>query len=165
MWNSIIWAPFMQVCPCWLSCNLSNKIFLLPAIFPICTVWKCLGLVIHHNRSSHPKTFWDTVHPFFSDKSVKSSDNIQLLEGDIPLTKKTTDIANVMSEFFPNITSTIGEPVYEATLDLHSESSQSNVILQYKLLAAILSAVCKCNSTVILCIARLLHIIWWEIWL
>ncbi len=44
------------------------------------------------NGSLHPKTFWDTVHPFFSDKSVKSSDNIQLLEGDTLLTK-TTDVA------------------------------------------------------------------------
>ncbi len=32
------------------------------------------------NGSSHPKTFGDTVHPFFSDKRVKSSDNIQLLQ-------------------------------------------------------------------------------------
>ncbi len=47
--------------------------------------------------------FWDTVHPFFSDKSVKSSDNIQLLEGDT-LRIKPTDIANVMDEFFTNIT-------------------------------------------------------------
>ncbi len=44
---------------------------------------------------------------------------------------------------------------------LREESSQTNVILQYKLLAAILSAV----STVIVCIALLLHIIYSEIWL
>ncbi len=58
------------------------------------------------NGSSHPKTFWDTVHPFFSDNGVKWSDNIQLLEGDTLLTKPT-DVANVMNEYFTNITSAI----------------------------------------------------------
>ncbi len=38
---------------------------------------------------------------------------------------------------------------------LREESSQTNVTLQYKLLASIL----MCNSTVIVCIALLLHII------
>ncbi len=57
------------------------------------------------NGSPHPKALWDTVHPFCSDKGVKSSDNIQLLEGDTLLTKPT-DIANVKKQFFTNITST-----------------------------------------------------------
>ncbi len=75
--------------------------------------------------------FWDTVHLFFSDKGVKSSDNIQLLEGDTLLTKPT-DIANVMIEFFTNITSTIGEPVSETTLYLDDEEFISLSYDKYK---------------------------------
>ncbi len=83
------------------------------------------------NGSSYPKTFWDTVHPFFSDKGLKSSDNIQLLEGDT-LLAKPTDTANVINKFFTNITSTIREHVSEATLELDDEEFISLSYDKYK---------------------------------
>ncbi len=50
-------------------------------------------------------------------------------------------------------------------ITLREESSQTNVILQYKLLASIWSAVCSVIQQSYYVIVLLLHIIWWEIWL
>ncbi len=58
-------------------------------------------------------------------------------------------ICEMLSELQPLVSSGV--------CALREESSETNVILQYTLLASILSAVC--NSTVIVCIAHLLHII------
>ncbi len=52
------------------------------------------------------RTFYSTLHPFFSDKSNRSSGNIQLLENDTLVTQPT-DVANVMNSFYVNITSAI----------------------------------------------------------
>ncbi len=71
------------------------------------------------------------MHPFFTDKSVKSSENIQLLKGDTLVTKPI-DVANVINEFFTNITSTIGEPVSEATLELDDEEFILLIYDKYK---------------------------------
>ncbi len=68
---------------------------------------------------------------FLFRQKGKSSDNIQLLEGDT-LLPKPTYTANVMNEYFTNITSTIGERVSEATLDLDDEEFISLSYDKYK---------------------------------
>ncbi len=63
------------------------------------------------NGSSHSKTFWDIMHPFFSGKC-----DIQLPEG--TLLTMPTELANVINECFTNITVIT---VIKAILDVDDE--------------------------------------------
>ena len=69
-------------------------------------------------EGADPKEFWKTVRPFFTNKGMKSSSHIQLLQGD-DLVSDPHEVANVMNRFYTTITADIGEPVNENDLTLN----------------------------------------------
>ncbi len=69
---------------------------------------------------SNSRTFYSTLHPFYSDKGNRSSGNIQLLENNTLVTQPA-DVVNVMNSFYVNITSTIGEPMTEEIMELDDD--------------------------------------------
>lgn len=54
------------------------------------------------------KSFWNTVKPFFNQKSSKSSENINLLENDMVVTDTKT-ICEIFNDFFVNIASDLAQ--------------------------------------------------------
>lgn len=61
------------------------------------------------NEDSRNKKFWDTVKPFMSEKSGKSSQNITLLEYDDVITDKPR-LCNIFNDFFIEVARSLNEP-------------------------------------------------------
>ena len=68
---------------------------------------KSLSEYFSKNCANKDKSFWKTISPFFSNKSVRNGNNIILSDGENIVTD-TKKVADIFNDFFVNVASTIG---------------------------------------------------------
>jgi len=78
-----------------------------------------------------PKDFYKIVRPFYSNKGMKSSCHIQLLEND-EIISNPSSVANVMNKNFVAVADSIGRPVDRQLLQLDDECFVNTSVERHK---------------------------------